>query len=107
MIKHWTKDAWDAIKGDGCTGIPDLTMESPCMRHDRHYTSHVHRDGTPITRLEADLELAKDVWKMPIWTKEELSLKKIAIVPVRVVVKFIMPPILFIGVRLLGAPHWE
>jgi len=111
-VKHWTSDMWDAIKGDGCTGVPDLYNEKPCQRHDRHYESHVHRDGTPITRFEADVELAKDSWKaLPIvppdakWTLPGAPWLSLRIIG-RAVIKPIAPVILFTGVRLFGAPHW-
>ena len=107
MIKKWSSDAWDAIKGDGCTGIPDLYLESPCNRHDRHYETHVHRDGRPITRYEADVELMKDAWKsLPVVPKGPLTVGKAAMVPVRMVVKPILPIIVFIGVRIFGGSHW-
>lgn len=107
MIKNWSADAWNAFKGDGCTGIPDLYNEKPCERHDRHYTFHTHKDGTPITRFEADWELAKDSWKaLPVVPEGKLTLPNVAMIPVRAVVKNLMPPILFLGVRLFGGSHW-
>lgn len=109
MITAWSKDLWNAYKGDGCTGIPDLYLETPCERHDRHYTFHTHKDGTPITRLEADWELAKDAWKaLPVIPKGPLTVQKVALIPVRAIVKPIAPIILFVGVRIFGggANHW-
>jgi len=111
-IAKWTAAQWDALKGDGCTGIPDLYLETPCDRHDRHYATHQHRDGRPITRFEADVELAKDAWKaMPIfpesaWTFRNF-LPRVLMAPVRLVVKTVVPPIVFIGVRVGGEVHWN
>lgn len=115
-IKRWSADAWDAIKGNGCTGIPDLYLETPCNRHDRHYETHVHRDGRPITRFEADVELAKDAWKsLPVvppnlkWDFKS-SLKNAVtlpiLIPFRAVAKVVVPPVVFGGVRIFGGSHW-
>ena len=104
-MKEWSQNAWNAVKGDGCTGIPDLWMESPCTRHDRHYTFHAHKDGTPITRFEADVELAKDVWKaLPVVPDDK---RLFWMSPIRLVVKSVMPVVVFLGVRVGGATHWD
>ena len=110
-MKEWSQNAWNAVMGDGCTGIPDLYMEGPCQRHDRHYTFHTHRDGRPISRFEADWELAKDVWKaLPVIPKWGPTLKEKAaqtlILPVRAVVKVLMPLVIFTGVRIAGWRFW-
>jgi hypothetical protein len=106
-MKEWSQNAWNAMMGDGCTGIPDLYMEGPCQRHDRHYTFHTHKDGTPITRFESDVELAKDVWKaLPVVPKGSLG-KKIALTPIRAFVKVAMPIVVFTGVRIVGWRFWS
>ena len=106
-MKEWSQNAWNAVMGDGCTGIPDLYMEGPCQRHDRHYTFHTHKDGTPITRFEADVELAKDVWKaLPVMPAGEITLLNTARIPLRAVVKVMMPVVVFIGVRIAGWRFW-
>lgn len=104
-VKKWSADAWAAVKGDGCTGIPDLYMERPCERHDRHYTFHTHSDGTPISRLSADWELAKDTWKaLPVMSANK---RLWWMAPIRLVAKNVLPVVVFIGVRIGGAPHWD
>ena len=85
------KDRWNSYKGDGCTSVPDLWMKRACLRHDRHYTFHTHRDGTPITRLGADWEFFKD------------GVKDAPLKITGTVVSFIY----FVGVRLGGASYWE
>lgn len=106
-VKEWSKNAWEAMTGDGCTGIPDLHMEGPCQRHDRHYTFHTHKDGTPISRLESDWELAKDVWKaMPLVPPGPMTVSKAIDIPLRGALKVICPPIVFLGVRLFGWKFW-
>lgn len=110
-VKRWTADQWEAIAGNGCTGIPDLYLETACQRHDRHYETHQHRDGRPITRFEADVELAKDSWKaLPVfpagaWTFRNF-MPRILMAPVRLAVKTVVPPVVFAGVRIGGASHW-
>lgn len=111
-VAEWSSDQWDAIKGDGCTGIPDLYLESPCTRHDRHYRTKRHRDGTPITRFEADVELLKDAWKalpiVPVDAKLTLtnSIPFVGMTVVRAVVKPVVPLVVFAGVRAFGWIHW-
>lgn len=106
-MKEWSQNAWNAMMGDGCTGIPDLYMEGPCQRHDRHYTFHTHKDGRPISRFESDVELAKDVWKaLPVVPSGPMTIKTAAVVPVRAVVKVVMPAVVFIGVRIAGWRFW-
>lgn len=112
-VSDWSEDAWDAIKGNGCTGIPDFWIESPCQRHDRHYETHRHRDGRPISRLGADWELAKDAWKaLPVVPPEvwQLTWKNAiplaVIVPARAVAKTVLPVVVFVGVRLAGWKFW-
>lgn len=53
-MKAKARAAWHLIKGDGCTGAPDMTFTSCCTDHDRHYTTHTHASGAPITRARAD-----------------------------------------------------
>lgn len=111
-IKRWTADQWDALKFDGCTGIPNFHLETPCDRHDRHYATHQHRDGRPITRFEADVELAKDAWKaMPVFPEGAWTLRnflpRLAMAPVRAVVKVVVPPVVFAAVRVGGEVHWD
>lgn len=105
-MKKWTQDAWAAVKGDGCTGIPDLWMESPCTRHDRHYTFHTHKDGTPITRFDADVELMKDAWKALPLVPEKLTWQSALLIPLRGIAKVVVPPVVFLGVRVGGGSHW-
>ena len=106
-MKEWSQNAWNSVMGDGCTGIPDLYMEGPCQRHDRHYTFHTHKDGTPITRFESDVELAKDIWKaLPVVPPGEITPLNIARIPLRAVVKVVMPVVVFTGVRIAGWRFW-
>ena len=81
---------WDAIQGDGCTAVPDLWLKAACTRHDRHYGTHRHRDGTPITRWEADVEMLKDAR---------------ASAP-NALLRNTIPFVYFIGVRLAGWTRW-
>ncbi len=62
IVTDW-KARWKAAKTNGCSRSPDLWMKRACNRHDRHYDTHHHRDGRPITRAESDWELLKDARK--------------------------------------------
>lgn len=84
------KERWASSKTDGCTDVPDLWLGDACDRHDRHYATHMHKDGTPITRAEADWEFLKDGRRdSPTF-----------------ITRNTVPFIYWIGVRLFGGTHW-
>ena len=60
MIKR-TMSYWDrvkalawALKGDGCSKVPDFNYRSCCDEHDIHYRTGMTVDGVRITRKQAD-----------------------------------------------------
>ena len=81
------KQLWRAVRTDGCTASPDLWWGDCCNDHDRHYVTHMHRDGTPITRYQADLALFRCMKQknihLPIW-------------------RWVIPSIYFVAVRIFG-----
>lgn len=85
-----------ALKGDGCTGVPDLTYKKCCDRHDIHYRTKMRLEDTgiptPITRAEADKEMFKcmrETGKTPI------------------IGSIIVPGLYWLGVRLFGSGAWN
>lgn len=83
--------AW-ALKGDGCTAVPDLTYRQCCDEHDIHYVTGMTVEGTPITRFEADnrfFKCMKETGKTPI------------------IGTHIIPAIYWVGVRIFGGGVWN
>jgi hypothetical protein len=84
--------AWRAIKGDGCTAVPDLHYASCCNKHDKAYRTGVNRKGRPTTRLKADLALASCIMR------EKSS---------PIFLRILIAPTFFIGVRIFGGQFWR
>lgn len=51
------KRAWRYLRGDGCTGAPDLTYYQCCRGHDADYRLGHDENGDKITRAQADNRL--------------------------------------------------
>lgn len=85
-------ELWKAIKGDGCTASPDLFYKRCCNTHDRHYATHEHNNGAPITKAEADKRLFQ-------------CMRKAGKTPI--VGKFIIPAIYWTAVTLFGGKFWK
>lgn len=94
MIDYWTKVkalAW-ALKGDGCSGVPDLFYRPCCDLHDIFYRTGADVDGTRVTRREADRrfrECLQKQGKTPILGTH------------------ILPFFYWLGVRWFGETAWD
>jgi hypothetical protein len=58
---RWDKSYWQrvkqharALRGDGCSGVPDVWGRPCCDEHDVAYRCHNDPDGQLITRAQAD-----------------------------------------------------
>ncbi len=90
---------WDRIKayayvlkGDGCTGAPDLFYGDCCNEHDVHYKTGFTLKGKPISRKQADKKFLR-------------CLKKNGKTPI--LGTFILPYIYYGAVRLFGQSAWD
>lgn len=84
------RQAWHAVKGDGCTAAPDFTFGECCRRHDADYTLHHDEDGRALTRAQADRRLRD-------------CIAREAATPIgRRVISWAY----WIGTRLFGRGHW-
>lgn len=85
--------AWSAVKGDGCTDVPDFTeaFTRCCDQHDADYTTGADENGRRLSRARADRRLY-------------LCLKCAA---VTFAGKYVIAPAYWIGVRLFGKSHWR
>jgi len=87
------RNAWRAIKGDGCSAVPDWHDDYTecCNRHDADYRTGYDEEGRAITRRQADERL-------------RACMKAKAKTPFG---QFILTPLYFAGVRLFGRKHWR
>lgn len=91
-MSHKARAAWNIIKGDGCTGAPDMTFGPCCLRHDRHYTTHHHASGRPITRAQADALFLACLRKNP---------------PPIPIIGALFPWLYWSAVRVFGGRYWR
>lgn len=87
----WRK-YWRALKGDGCTAVPDLGFTACCDDHDRHYSTRRRRNGKKLSRVAADAALFACMMR----NKKANILKRL-----------LLAPTFFVGVRLFGWMHWR
>lgn len=94
MKGYWqrVKEYAAALKGDGCTSVPDLTYRRCCDEHDIHYRTGKTLAGKPITRAQADARLFA-------------CMKRTGVTPV--VGRLIVPAVFWLGVRLFGGRAWK
>lgn len=88
MIDYWTKVkalAW-ALKGDGCSKVPDFHYRCCCDEHDIHYRTGMTIDGQRLTRKEADQHFLKCMQNRG---------------------GVLLPYIYYFGVRLFGENAWD
>lgn len=93
MSQYWReiKQGVRALKGDGCTGAPDLEYRRCCDEHDFHARTGVTIDGHPITEAEAALRLFRCMRaKRTHWLK-----------------RLVVPAVYWTGVRLFGWWAWK
>jgi hypothetical protein len=83
--------AW-ALKGDGCSKVPDLNYRSCCDEHDIHYRTGMTIDGVKITRKEADSRFL-------------VCMQKKGMVPI--LGTHIVPFFYWAAVRLFGETAWD
>jgi hypothetical protein len=85
--------AWAAVKGDGCTSVPDFTTawKRCCDRHDADYSEHTNETGVKITRARADRRLFKCL---------KCSARTL-------VGRWLIAPAYWLGVRVFGGSHWK
>jgi hypothetical protein len=88
---RWRK-YWRALKGDGCTAVPDLGFSACCDNHDRHYATRRHRNGKRISRVAADVALLRCMFRN----------RKVSVIK-----RLLLAPVFFAGVRLFGWMHWR
>lgn len=84
--------AWRRLKGDGCTGAPDLWFSACCRDHDAAYTFGTDANGTPTTRKAADLALLR-------CTQAALTNRPAILRP--------LPWLFYFAVRLFGRFYWK
>lgn len=86
------KALWAAVKGDGCTRVPDWhsAYKECCNRHDADYSTHTDEQGNALTRKQSDKRLF-DCMKRN--SKTFLG-------------KFFVSTLYFVGVRVFGKSYW-
>jgi len=77
--------AW-ALKGDGCSKVPDFNYRCCCDEHDIHYRTGTTLDGVRLTRKEADKYFLACMQKRG---------------------GIVLPFLYYIGVRLFGESSWD
>lgn len=87
-----TKQAWAAVRGDGCTKSPDFAYTRCCNRHDKDYSTHTDENGKPLTRKQADKRLYD-------------CMRKSGKTPI--VGRLIVPAIYYAAVRTFGGKYWK
>ena len=85
--KEYVAQLAKALKGDGCTDVPDLFFTPCCDEHDIHYRTGNTITGKPITRLQADNQFFK-------------CMRKHGKTPV--IGKLLLPALYWVGVRIFG-----
>ena len=89
---HRASALWRAVRGDGCTNVPDIhdAYTTCCIAHDRDYATHTSEMGVPLTRAKADARLRSC---MATASKTFAG-------------RWFVTPLYYVGVRLFGRKHW-
>ncbi len=92
MIQTHAKQLRRKIRGDGCTGAPDLSFRKCCDYHDLAYQTHRNTAGHEITRAEADRAFLE-------------CMKRNA--PGAPIAGRLLPYFYYLAVRIFGSAHWK
>ena len=90
--RAYLRELWRAVRGDGCTAVPDLGFTECCNRHDADYRTHHDENGRRISRSRSDARL----FLCMIRSKKHPH-----------IARWTLATIFFTGVRMFGRNFWN